>query len=64
MTGHTKDVSYFSKGNQNILIYNFIVTNFDCQGGSQGGGISARAFALARPGAAPPLHISHLKRIT
>jgi len=30
-------------------------TTLDCQGGSQGGGISARALALARPGVAPPL---------
>jgi len=45
-----------SKGSQNILIYNFIITTFDCQGGSQVGGISARAFSLARPGVAPPLN--------
>jgi len=38
-----------------ILIYIFIITAFDCQGGSQGGGISARAFALVCPGVAPPL---------
>ena len=40
---------------QNIVIYNFIITIFDSQGGSQSGGISARAFALAPPGVAPPL---------
>src|SRR6218665_1780898 len=40
---------------QNILMYNFIITPFYCQCGSQGGGISARAFVLARPGVAPPL---------
>ena len=34
---------------------NFIITTFDCQGGSQGGGISA--IALAHPGVAPPLFI-------
>jgi len=38
------------------LIYNFILTTFDYQGASQGGDISARAFALARPGVTPPLH--------
>jgi len=38
------------------LIFNFIITNFDCQDGSQGGGIS-EAFALARSGVAPPLII-------
>jgi len=48
-------ISCISKGSQNILIYNFIITTFGCQGGSQGGGISDRAFALARPGVAPPL---------
>jgi len=39
------------------LIYNFIITTFDCHGSSQGGGISARAFALARPGVALPLNL-------
>ena len=48
-------INHISKGSQNILIYNFIVTTFDCQGGSQGVGISARAFALTRPGVASPL---------
>jgi len=33
------------------------MTTFDCQGGSQGAGISARAFAFARPGVASPLPI-------
>jgi len=36
-------------------MHNFIITTFDCQGDSQVGGISARAFALERPGVAPPL---------
>ena len=40
----------FYNGSQNILLYNFIINTFDCQGGSQGGDISARAFALARFG--------------
>jgi len=39
-----------------ILIYNFIITIFGCQGGSHGGGISERAFALTRPGVAPQLY--------
>jgi len=39
MAGHRQIISRISKGNQNILIYNFIITTFDCQGGSQGGGI-------------------------
>ena len=38
-----------------ILIYIFIITVFDCQCGSQGGDISARAFALVCPGVVPPL---------
>jgi len=37
------------------LVFNFIIATFDCQGGSQGGGISANAIALARNGVAPPL---------
>ena len=53
--GHRQVISRISKGSQNILIYNFIITTFDCQGGSQGRGISARAFALVLPGVAPPL---------
>ena len=44
-----------SKGSQNILRYNFIITTFDCPGASQGRGISAKAFALARPGVTSPL---------
>ena len=57
---YTQVISRISKGSQNILIYNFIITGttFDCQGGSQGGGISARAFALARPGVAPLTRLS------
>src|SRR6218665_3674228 len=50
MARHKQVNSRIRKGSQNILIYNFIITTFDCQGGSQDGGISARAFALARPG--------------
>ena len=62
MAGHRQVISRICEGSQNILIYNFIVTTFDCHGGSQGGGISARAFALAHPGVAPPLPISLPKR--
>jgi len=51
MAGHKQVISRISKGNQNILIYNFIITTFDCQGE----GISARAFALASPGVPQPL---------
>ena len=51
MTGHRQVISFIRKGIQNILMYNFIITTFDCQGG----GISARANALARPGVAPQL---------
>ena len=54
MAGPRQVISRISKGSQNILIYNFIITTFDCQGRSQGGGISARAFALARYGVTPP----------
>ena len=35
-------ISRISKVSENISIYNFIITTFDCQGG----GISARAYAL------------------
>ena len=55
MAGHRHVISRISKGSQNILIYIFMITTVDCQVGSQGGGISARAFAPARPGVAPPL---------
>jgi len=55
MAGHSQVISRMNKGNQNILIYNFIITTFDCQGSSQGGSISARVNTLARPGVAPPL---------
>ena len=34
-------------------MHNFVNTTFDCQGGS----ISVRAFALARPGVMPPLNV-------
>jgi len=53
-------ISRTSKDSQKMTwysLYNFIITAFYCQDGSQGGGISARAFALARPGVAPPLSI-------
>src|SRR6218665_2719428 len=56
MAGQRQVISGISKGSENILICNFIITTFDFQGGNQGGGISARAFALARPGVAPPLN--------
>ena len=56
MAGQRQVISDISKGSENIFIFNFIITIFDFQGGSQGGGISARAFALARPGVAPPLN--------
>src|SRR6218665_2622626 len=55
MAGHRQVISRIGRGSQNILIYNFIITTFDCQGDSQGRGISARAFAQARPGVVPPL---------
>src|SRR6218665_1238204 len=55
VAGHRQVISRIGKGSQNILIYNFIITTFDCQGDSQGRGISARAFAQARPGVVPPL---------
>jgi len=61
MAGHRHGISRISKGNQNISflsnniylisIYYCSITTFYCQGG----GISARAFALARPGVEPPL---------
>jgi len=44
MAGHRQVNSRISKGSQNILIYNLIITTFDCQGNSQGEGIFARAF--------------------
>ena len=56
MAGHRQVISGIRKGSQNILIYAFIIITLDCQGGSQGRGISARAFSLARPGLAPPLN--------
>jgi len=62
MAGHKQVISSISNGSQKILIYNFIITTFDCQGGSQGGGISARAFALAHIGVAPPLTSSSRPR--
>jgi len=53
MAGNRQVISHISKGSRNILIYNFIITTFDCQGG----GISVRTFALAHPGVTPPLDI-------
>jgi len=58
MAGRIQIINRSSKGMQsNILIhvFNFIITTVDCQGGSLGGRISARAFSLARPGVASPL---------
>ena len=40
MAGHRQVISRNSKGSQHILIYNFIITTFDCQGT----GISAGHF--------------------
>ena len=51
MAGHRQVIIRISKGSQKVLIYNFVITTFYCQGG----GISGRALALARPGVAPPL---------
>src|SRR6218665_1180211 len=53
MAGRRQVISCISKGRKNILIYNFIISAFDCR--SQDGCISVRAFALACPGVAPPL---------
>src|SRR6218665_3916705 len=46
MAGHRQAISRMSFFIQPIFrpIYNFIITTFHCQGGSQGEGISARAF--------------------
>jgi len=43
-----------------IFLYNFVITNFDHEGGSQGGGISDRAFTLARHVVAPPLSLTNV----
>ena len=51
MAGRRQVINRISKDSQNILIFNFIITTFD----SQGRGISARAFLLARLAVAPPL---------
>ena len=40
-------------------MYDFVITAFDCQGGSQGRGVSAMAFALAGIGVA--LHTVHYR---
>jgi len=55
MAGHRQVISRISKDSQNIFTYDFIIITFDCQGGSQGEGIYAKAFALAYPGLVPPL---------
>src|SRR6218665_3751145 len=60
MAGHRQVISRISKGSKNICIYNFIITTFVCQGGSQGRGISARAFTLAPPGVALPVLVIFL----
>src|SRR6218665_391529 len=55
MAGHIQVITHQShqQGHSTYLdkLYNFIITTFDCHGG----GISARAFALARIGVALPL---------
>jgi|SRR6218665_2034752 len=43
MAGHWQVISRISKDSQNIFIYYFFITTFDCQGGTQGGGISVIA---------------------
>src|SRR6218665_873647 len=53
LAGHRQVISFITKGSQNILMHNFVNPTFDCQGGS----ISVRAFALARPGVMPPLNV-------
>ena len=60
---HRQVMNCISKGSKNILTYNFIVTTFDCPGGSQGGGISARAFALARPDVVPTLWLTRQRNM-
>ena len=60
MAGQRQVISRTSKGSQNILIYHFSITFFDRQSGSQGGGISAMTFPLARPGVALPLPTPYL----
>jgi len=57
MAGHRQGISCLSKGRQKIFICNFISDTLDSQGNSQGEGISARAFALSRPGVAPQLNL-------
>src|SRR6218665_3725906 len=63
MAGHGQVISRISKGSQYIFIIAVLLLSIArrnrSQGSSQGGGISARAFALARPGEAPPLYISN-----
>ena len=46
VAGHRQVISRTSKGSQNILIDNFIITGVYSQDGSHGGGIYSRAFAL------------------
>ena len=50
MAGHRQDISRISKSSQNILIYNFIITTFDCQDSSQGGGTSCQGICSAATG--------------
>src|SRR6218665_402063 len=57
-SGHRQVTNRISKGSQNILIYNFIITTVVCQGG----GISARANALAHAGVAPTLGLGQVKK--
>lgn len=46
MAGPTQVISSINKNSKNLLIYNFLITSFDCQGG----GIAANECPLARPG--------------
>ena len=58
MAGHRQVISRISKGSQNILVYDFIINTFDCQGNSQGEFVSARRpllqFCCNLQGAASP----------
>src|SRR6218665_949991 len=47
LPGHSQVISSISKDSQIILTYNFIITTFDCQSNSQGGGISARTLMVS-----------------
>ena len=48
--------SRHQQGQSKYFDTQFYYYHFDCQGNSQGVGIFARAFTLARPGVASPLH--------